>query len=114
MEVHIYSVKAKSQAGNMSQIYNYNTRRSKPKENQLGILGISSKEYMHFVGNSAEGLRSRKEHCWGYVSIFENTPKSCCISPLKGVPNSTTGKCAPMQVIKQPEHGRTSTTKEQK
>ena len=28
--------------------------------------------------------------------------------------NSTTGKCAPMQVIKQPEHGRTSTTDEQK
>ena len=28
--------------------------------------------------------------------------------------NSTAGKCAPMQVIKQPEHGRTSTTKEQK
>ena len=30
------------------------------------------------------------------------------------VSNSTAGKCAPMQVIKQPEHGRTSTTEEQK
>ena len=28
--------------------------------------------------------------------------------------NSTAGKCAPMQVIKQPEHGRTSTTEGQK
>ena len=28
--------------------------------------------------------------------------------------NSTAGKCAPMQVIKQPEHGRTSTMEEQK
>ena len=28
--------------------------------------------------------------------------------------NSTVGKCTPMQVIKQPEHGRTSTTEEQK
>ena len=28
--------------------------------------------------------------------------------------NSTAGKCAPMQVIKQPEHGRTSTTEEEK
>ena len=28
--------------------------------------------------------------------------------------NSTAGKSAPMHVIKQPEHGRTSTTKEQK
>ena len=28
--------------------------------------------------------------------------------------NSTAEKCTPMQVIKQPEHGRMSTTKEQK
>ena len=28
--------------------------------------------------------------------------------------NSTAGKYVPMQVIKQPEHGRTSTTDEQK
>ena len=28
--------------------------------------------------------------------------------------NSTVGKCAPMQVIKQAEHGRTSITEEQK
>ena len=27
MKVHIYSVKAKSQAGNISQIYNDNTKR---------------------------------------------------------------------------------------
>ena len=68
----------------ISQIYN-NTKRPKPKENQLGILGISSREFTHFAGNSSEGLRSRREHCWGYISIFENTsknllylsPKSC-------------------------------------
>ena len=51
----------------MSQIYNDNTKRTKPKENHLGILGISSKEFMHFAGNSAETLRSRREHCWGYT-----------------------------------------------
>ena len=67
----------------MSQIYNDNTKRPKPKENQLGILGISSREFTHYVGNSAEGLGSRRECCWGYISIFENTPKSCSISPLK-------------------------------
>ena len=66
MKVHIYSVKAKS------QIYNDNTKRTKPKENQLGILGISSREFTHYVENSAEGLGSRRECCWGYVSIFEN------------------------------------------
>ena len=67
----------------MSQIHNGNTKRPKPKENQLGILGISSREFTHSVGNSAEGLGSRRKHCLGYKSIFENTPKSCCISPLK-------------------------------
>ena len=77
MEVCIYSVKAKS------QIYNDNTKRPKPKDNQLGILGISSREFTHSVGNSAESLRSGREQCWGYASFFENTPKSCCISPLK-------------------------------
>ena len=56
----------------MSQTYNDNTKRPKLKENQLGILEISSREFIHYVGNSAEGLRSRREGCWGYVSIFEN------------------------------------------
>ena len=69
----------------MSQIYNENIKRPNPKENQLGSLEISSKEFTNSVRNSVEGLGSRKEHCWGYVSIFENTPKSCHISPLKVV-----------------------------
>ena len=59
----------------MSQIYNDNIKRPKPKENQLGILGSSFREFTHYVENSAEGLQSRRECCWGYVSIFENTPK---------------------------------------
>ena len=42
----------------MSQTYNDNTKRPKPKENQLGILGISSREFTHYFGNSADGLRS--------------------------------------------------------
>ena len=67
----------------MSQIYNGNTKRPKLKENKLGILGMSPREFTHSVGNSAEGLGSRRERRWGYISIFENTSKSCCISPLK-------------------------------
>ena len=59
----------------MSQIYHDDTKRSKPKENQLGILGISSREFTHFPGNAAEGLGSRREHSWDYVSAFANTPK---------------------------------------
>ena len=45
MEVHIYSVKAKSQASNN----NDNTKRPNPKENQLEILGISARVFTHFA-----------------------------------------------------------------
>ena len=58
----------------MSQIYNNSTKRSKPKENQLGILEISSKEFTYFAGNSAEHLRSRKECCWGYIYTQKVAP----------------------------------------
>ena len=44
----------------MSQIYNDNTKRPKPKENQLGI---SARKFMHFAGNSAEGLEPGRECC---------------------------------------------------
>ena len=47
----------------MSQIYKDNTKRPKPKENQLVTLGISSREFMHSVGNLAEDLGSRRECC---------------------------------------------------
>ena len=59
----------------MGQIYNDSTKRPKPKEKQSGILGISASKFMHFAGNSAEGLSSRREHCWSYKSIYENTPR---------------------------------------
>ena len=59
----------------MSQIYNDNTKRPKSKENQLGILGISSRGFKHFAGKSTEGLGSRRERCSDYLSVFENTPK---------------------------------------
>ena len=128
---------------------------------------------MHFARNSEEGLRSRKECCQGYISIYEDAPekllplppKSChnvtlwlkercnwsiavtwlrcwgymltlqaleyiqgndrTAGPFVTMPqepwhpgrvlnwivssNSTVGKCTPMQVIKQLEHGWTST-----
>ena len=40
----------------MSQICNDNTKRPQLNENQLGILGISSREFPYFAGNSAEAL----------------------------------------------------------
>ena len=59
----------------MSQIYNDNTKRPKPQEIKLGILGISVVEFTHFAGNSAEGLGSRRERCWDNVSVFDNMLK---------------------------------------
>ena len=36
----------------------------KLKDYQLGRdLRVSTRDFMHFVGNSAEGLGSRREHC---------------------------------------------------
>ena len=80
----------------MSQIYNDNTKRSKPKENQLGILGISSREFTHFAGNSAEGLGSRIERCWHYVSVFDNTPRKLLIIPLRARLHETRSELKPV------------------
>ena len=46
-----------------SSIYIDSTKRPKSKESHQGILGISSREFTHFAGNSGEGLRSRRECC---------------------------------------------------
>ena len=48
----------------MSQIYNDNTKSPKPKDNQLKILGISSRKFTQSTGNSAEGLGSGRKRCW--------------------------------------------------
>ena len=148
MKVHICSVKAKSEAGNiMSQRYNGNIQRPKPHLRNVLI----------FPENSAEGFGSRREHYWHYVvCIFENAPRNlvvqgrvqlehnrqhlhtlisdvywkkrpnqwahlelCYRNPdilerllnWIALSNSTLGKFAPMQVIKQPEHGRTKDQK---
>ena len=45
IKVHIYSVKAKSQAGNIR--FKYIMTTQKDKKNKLGILGISSREFTH-------------------------------------------------------------------
>ena len=57
---------------------------------------------VNIEGNDRIGL------CHRHPDILERVLNQIALS------NSTTGKCAPMQVIKPPEHGRTSTTKEQK
>ena len=137
----------------MSKRYD-NIKRPKPQDTELEILqnlGILPE-------NSAEGLGSRREHCWCYVvSVFQNTSKNLvvqgrvqlvhishifkvgvettCYTSIPdeywrkwlnqrahlelcnrnpdilervlnriALSNSTAGKYAPKQVIKQPEH----------
>ena len=74
----------------MSQIYNGNTKRPKPKENQLGILGISSREFTHFAENSAEDLGSRREYCWAYISNFAYTGQLIITTQIQAVKLPTT------------------------
>ena len=63
----------------MSQIYNGNTKRPKPKKNQQGILGILSREFMHYVRNSAEPPVQESMAGATYISLRIH-PKSCRIS----------------------------------
>ena len=69
----------------MSQIYNDNTKNSKPKQNQLGILVISTRN-IHVLleiqqRNSAGKFR---ESAAGVIYLsMRIPPKCCCIFPLK-------------------------------
>ena len=54
----------------MRQRYNDNTKRPKPKENQLGILKIYA-----FCQKIQQKTSGPGEHCWCYISIYENAPK---------------------------------------
>ena len=54
----------------MRQRYNNNTKRPKPKENQLGILKIYA-----FCQEIQQNTAGPRERCWCYVNIYENAPK---------------------------------------
>ena len=85
IEVHIYCIKAESQAGNMSQRYNDNIKRPKP----LRYSARDLKNLRILLENSAEGLRSRRERCWHYVvSVFEYTPKHFVVHGRKQLQHS--------------------------
>ena len=54
-----------------------------------------------------EGKNQTDRPIWNYATGALPSRKGCYAKP-------TVGKCIPMQVIKQSEHGRTSKTEEQK
>ena len=82
IEVHIYSVKANSQFGNIWVKDLMITQKGQSQRK----LGRNLENLCILPENSAEGFESRWEHCWGYIYINENTikklshlpPKSCC------------------------------------
>ena len=65
----------------MNQIYNGNTKRPKPKEDRLGILGVSSRQFTHFPGNSLLGPGESTAGTM-YLSLRIH-PKNCYIFSLK-------------------------------
>ena len=78
MEVDIYSVKAKSQAGNISQSYNNNTKMPNLQDSQLGILKIYA-----FCQKIQQVLGPGKNTA-GVTYLFMRIHlKSCHIFPLK-------------------------------
>ena len=80
MEVHIYNVEAKSQAGDIC-IKDMTTQKGQSQNK----ISYGSKNLFILPENSAEGHKARKEPCQGYLSIYGNTneklsylpPKSC-------------------------------------
>ena len=79
MEVHIYSVKVKSQAGNIWAKHKMTTQRPKPQDTQLGILKIYAfslkiQQRASCPGESAAGV--------AYLSVRIH-PKSCHMFHLK-------------------------------
>ena len=83
MEMQIYSsVNGKSQVGN---IWDKDIMTTKKGQSHKKI-SWDLKNLCILPENSAERLRPSRDCCWGYISIFENTPqkmphlslKSCC------------------------------------
>ena len=84
IDVHIYSNKAESQPGNTwVEISSWHHKKAKAERRSAGDLENSC----ILLENSAEGLGSRAEHCWGYVSIPQNTLKKGLHLPQKSWQN---------------------------
>ena len=84
MEVHVYSsVNAKCQAVSIWDKDIMTSQKAKAKRKWARDL----KTWCILPENSAEGLRSRREHCWGHESIYENRPKKLLHLPPKSYGN---------------------------
>ena len=130
MEVHILKLKLK--LGVKQVIYESNISWKHKNDKVARYSARDHKNLCILTENSAEDLGSTRECCWGWCWGYMVTLQS--LNYIEGnnwtgrpiwnyatgtlerilnwirLSNLTAGKCTPMQVIKQPEHGRTSTT----
>ena len=82
MGLHIYSVKAKSQAGDI-QVKDMTAQKGqKSQDTQLGSL-----KFRHFAGKFSRGPRVQERALLG-LRIHENTPKKLPHLPPKSCRNS--------------------------
>ena len=72
MELHVYNVKARSQAG---KIWVKDITITQKGESWKNVARELSKNVHILPENSVEGLESRGEWSWGYLSVYENTIK---------------------------------------
>ena len=54
-----------------------------PKKAKVAIyLPRDFKNLCILLKNSAEGLGSKRKHCWGYVFVSENTPEKLTLKSM--------------------------------
>ena len=64
----------------MNQRYNNNTTTKAARYSAGDLKNLCIMPY-----NSAEGLGSKRERCWDFASVYENTPKKLLHLPPKAV-----------------------------
>ena len=78
MDVHIYSVKANSGAGNI-RVYIMTTQKGQSYK----LFSQGSPGVTHFAGKFSRVPRvQEKKRCWGYVPVFQNTPEKLLLKSI--------------------------------
>ena len=64
-----------------------NDKNKKAKAEKKSVMDL--KNLCLLLENSVEGLASRRQHCWGYISLYENICKKLLHLPTKSCHNFT-------------------------
>ena len=93
-EVHIYSVKAKSQAGKICVKDIITTQKAEVERKSVRDL----KKLCILPENLAEDLCSGTEHCPGYIYFYENISRKLLHLPHKCYPTQLQGSAHPCKL----------------